>query len=159
MRNCRGCGEVFEPTPRHVRRSDWICLPCERKVLREYRLARKLAGRPVPRSPAKPRKTAQKSQVYRPEYYVEYRRRPDVKERLKAYDRARLQNPVAQWKARARQIARYAIARGRLAKQPCEFCGSDAVQAHHDDYSKPLEVRWLCPRHHAAVHRALRAAA
>jgi len=44
---------------------------------------------------------------------------------------------------------RKAIREGRLIVQPCEVCGrKDAVQAHHEDYSKPLAVRWLCPLHH-----------
>jgi hypothetical protein len=40
---------------------------------------------------------------------------------------------------------------GTLKVQPCEKCGKKA-QAHHDDYSKPLDVRWLCPVHHAEHH-------
>ncbi len=41
----------------------------------------------------------------------------------------------------------YAIKTGVLIKQPCERCGNKA-QAHHEDYSKPLLVKWLCPKHH-----------
>lgn len=37
--------------------------------------------------------------------------------------------------------------------------GFHKVQAHHDDYSKPLEVRWLCVPHHALHHKQLRQAA
>jgi ribosomal protein S27AE len=45
-----------------------------------------------------------------------------------------------------------AIMAGKLLRQPCSACGADPAQAHHDDYSKPLDVRWLCfvchRRHH-----------
>jgi hypothetical protein len=42
-----------------------------------------------------------------------------------------------------------AIRSGKLKKKPCEKCGiKEKVHAHHDDYTKPLEVRWLCPLHH-----------
>lgn len=46
-----------------------------------------------------------------------------------------------------------AIARGVIAKQACEICGAEEAEAHHNDYNKPLEVRWLCKRHHAEWHR------
>jgi hypothetical protein len=53
---------------------------------------------------------------------------------------------------RAKQLVRNAIRRGDLTRKPCEVCG-DPAQAHHDDYSKPLVVRWLCTVHHGYEHR------
>ncbi len=45
-----------------------------------------------------------------------------------------------------------AVADGRLVHQPCEVCGSSKTDAHHDDYAKPLDVRWLCRVHHKEHH-------
>ena len=43
--------------------------------------------------------------------------------------------------------------RGFIIPQPCEVCGSvKQVEAHHKDYSKPLEVNWLCHIHHKLTH-------
>jgi hypothetical protein len=58
----------------------------------------------------------------------------------------RRQNPE---KHSAQQIAQTARRRGDLIPQSCEVCGSEKVHMHHDDYSKPLDVRWFCARHHA----------
>ena len=63
--------------------------------------------------------------------------------------------------ARAHDIVEKAVLRGVLIPQPCEKCGSydlmadgrRDVQAHHDDYEKPLEVRWLCQKHHHELHK------
>lgn len=53
----------------------------------------------------------------------------------------------------AHSAVRNAIRRGHLKKHPCEVCGSDVrIEAHHDDYTRPLDVRWLCNLHHRAVH-------
>lgn len=49
-----------------------------------------------------------------------------------------------------------AIKYGKLVRQPCEVCGLPEAQAHHDDYSKPLEVRWLCVKCHNEYHVRLR---
>jgi hypothetical protein len=62
---------------------------------------------------------------------------------------------------RVHDITEKAIARGVLVPKPCEVCGANGtmsdgrreVQAHHDDYNKPLEVRWLCQRHHHEWHQ------
>ncbi|WP_218650451.1 hypothetical protein [Brevundimonas sp. P7753] len=44
-------------------------------------------------------------------------------------------------------------------KGVCEVCSATRVDAHHDDYSRPLDVRWLCRAHHMEVHNELRAKA
>jgi hypothetical protein len=49
-----------------------------------------------------------------------------------------------------------ALRNGLFKRMPCEGCGNPDSQAHHDDYSKPLEVRWLCKSHHDEVHREMR---
>ena len=59
-------------------------------------------------------------------------------------------NPL---KKTARNKLNYAIRKGYITRQPCEVCGERKVHAHHDDYTKPLEVRWLCGHHHALLHR------
>ena len=58
-------------------------------------------------------------------------------------------------KAAVRQLTQRVINDGRLTRRPCEKCGAKA-QAHHDDYKKPLDVRWLCPKHHGEHHRNVR---
>lgn len=60
--------------------------------------------------------------------------------------------------ALARSVAYLAIKRGRLERQPCEM-GSDCkgqIHAHHEDYTKPLRVRWVCHKHHFEEHARLR---
>lgn len=59
-------------------------------------------------------------------------------------------------KIRAANLVANAIRDNRLKKRPCEICGDNKVQAHHEDYSKPLEVRWLCIKHHNERHVELR---
>lgn len=45
-----------------------------------------------------------------------------------------------------------ALKKGLLQKKPCEICGENKIiHAHHEDYSKPLDVKWLCPLHHKNV--------
>lgn len=64
---------------------------------------------------------------------------------------------------RAKRLVRSAIESGALQRPTvCEQCGKRQppsggrakIHAHHADYSKPLDVRWLCINCHAAEHRA-----
>lgn len=51
-------------------------------------------------------------------------------------------NPL---KYKARTAVGNALRDGRLVRGPCRHCGETRrVQAHHDDYSKPLDVKWEC---------------
>ena len=60
-------------------------------------------------------------------------------------------------KRRAQKNVEYALKSGKLIRQPCERCGAiERIQAHHDDYSKPLDVMWLCQVHHKERHRELK---
>jgi ribosomal protein S27AE len=47
------------------------------------------------------------------------------------------------------------VAGSVLAKRPCEVCGNQEVEAHHDDYKKPWKIRWLCKKHHEEVDTEL----
>lgn len=55
-------------------------------------------------------------------------------------------------KQKARRKLRWAVLSGKVKRQPCEKCGSLPSFAHHIDYSKPLDVTWLCRKHHGEAH-------
>lgn len=52
----------------------------------------------------------------------------------------------------AHLAVRRALVSGTLEKRGCEVCGRGTVDAHHDRYDEPLNVRWLC-RHHVRLHQ------
>lgn len=63
---------------------------------------------------------------------------------------------------RAHQKVYAATKRGVLSRPvECSRCGSSGfpIQAHHADYSKPLDVIWLCSPCHGALHANERSAA
>lgn len=55
-------------------------------------------------------------------------------------------------KARAHSILNAAVRAKKITKTPCK-CGKLKVEGHHEDYSKPLEVIWLCRKCHGLIHR------
>jgi ribosomal protein S27AE len=58
-------------------------------------------------------------------------------------------------KRRAHIYLNNALRSGKVIKQKCEKCGAKNAEAHHDDYAKPLDVRWLCGKHHRRRHKEL----
>lgn len=88
-------------------------------------------------------------------------------EKVRAYDRERAKKEsrialaiavTRAWRAqdKRRSVAHSAVARairkGVLERLPCESCGNPQSVAHHDDYDKPLDVRWLCQACHRQHH-------
>lgn len=96
--------------------------------------------------------------------------------RVRQYDRERSALPhrialrdrvQAAWKAkyperrRAQGQLAYAIRAGKVERPgACQRCGvaPSRIEAHHADYSKPLDVEWLCKPCHAKADQERRVA-
>jgi hypothetical protein len=88
------------------------------------------------------------------EYSRKYSR--EHRDRVMAYLAAKhAEDP--RWR-QARNAINGAVRYGKVTRDPCVVCGAKRVQGHHEDYDKPLEVVWLCPKHHADRHREIDAA-
>lgn len=85
------------------------------------------------------------------DHYVAYEKQrfksPERKKNIRIYVSAR--SPI---KRKANNKTTNAIRSGKLIRLPCEICGYEKSEAHHDDYTKPLDVRWLCRKHHLEHH-------
>jgi hypothetical protein len=84
-----------------------------------------------------------------PDYFLMYRRRPDVMEKNRIRRRTYGNSPERRLKLRARNAVRRAIKRGTLKRQPCVKCGAIKAEAHHPDYQKRWLIIWLCKPCHA----------
>lgn len=146
--NCYDCGAVKENP------SKGYCRACNRKRDKEWRVR---TGRSIknrtglcqcgqPFASYSHSYCSQCASQKRREYLE---RNPDVRRKMyeKSYQKA------DKSKAKARSIVSNCLKRGWLVKLPCEVCGElEKVEAHHDDYTKPLDVRWLCKKHHVEHH-------
>jgi len=87
-------------------------------------------------------------------------------EKCRAYDRARGNRQgysyVKEYRAanpekyKAHTMVGNAVRGGRLVKLPCIVCGLKKSVAHHEDYSKPLDVVWYCQAHHKERHKQMK---
>ena len=70
------------------------------------------------------------------------------------YHRQKRRNPE---RMRARYLVQKALQNGTLIKHlRCEVCTTKTLlDGHHDDYSKPFEVKWLCRGCHIERHRTV----
>ena len=96
-------------------------------------------------------KIRERKKIYQKQYaqkhYIEYRQK--IIEYQKQYAK---KYPS---KARARGIVKNHIKYGKI-KRPtiCSCCNrKDVIHAHHEDYSKPLEIIWLCASCHRLLHK------
>lgn len=82
---------------------------------------------------------------------------PEYRKKLREKHLIRYQEDAEfQKKELCRKQAKKAIRSGILLRMPCEVCKEIKSEAHHDDYDKPLDVRWLCRKHHGEHHRTLK---
>jgi hypothetical protein len=92
------------------------------------------------------RKHAARLRAYKRDWVREWRK----KNGYAAEERAAKKFPE---KVVARRMLYNAVRRGETLRGSCEVCEVSKTQGHHDDYSKPLDVRWFCPVHHAEHHK------
>lgn len=58
-------------------------------------------------------------------------------------------------KKKASDAINNAIRASKIRRQPCMVCGDQKAQGHHEDYTRPLDVHWLCTKHHGERHVCL----
>lgn len=96
-----------------------------------------------------------------PLWHIEDRARNRAKQqKRKALGKTILLPRSKKWRNAAQDTAvskvKSALRNGTLKREPCIQCGSPKSQAHHDDYSRPLDVTWLCLLHHKQRHVQIR---
>ena len=87
-------------------------------------------------------------------YYIAHREEVATRGKLRRgyfLDYAEQHKSTIKFKTRA--ALQVAVRVGQLVRGVCEVCRSSTVEAHHDDYNKPLDVRWLYTEHHGEVRR------
>lgn len=117
------------------------CRECQRKRLREIVRDPVLAAR-------------------KREQNARYRERDREKLRpiwVQKQTKRQKEGKIDKVKLRCRMILQGAIRYGRIFRPKCcAGCGKEChAHAHHENYSKPFEVLWLCPTCHADVHKPL----
>lgn len=109
-------------------------------------------------------KTCRKA-IYRENWHKNYEHNMEVKRRYNKTEAARKSradcnkrmNEKYREKYLAREKLHWAMKTGKIVKpKTCEDCGAGGViHGHHDDYAKPLEVKWLCMICHKRIHGVL----
>ena len=150
MRICNICGKKGDEGKEFYKGVTSRCAECHRLKVRENRLER--------------------SEQYKAYEAKRYRENPNRKAAIEAYaqteaGRASSNKARAKWlennrhKRSAHLLAQSAVRSGKIIKpDKCEECGMTGgtgkwLHAHHEDYSKPLSVEWICTKCHANRHR------
>jgi|688.fasta_scaffold156040_3 hypothetical protein len=81
------------------------------------------------------------------------RRRAMLPHRVAARDKWEAKYPE---RIKAIHTVRNAIQKGYLVRLPCIVCGNKKSHGHHENYDHPLDVVWLCAKHHKARHEQLK---
>ena len=148
MKTCFKCDQV-KPLSEFYAHSGMLdghlnkCKECTRNDVRSNRAARLEYYREYDRQ----RLHTEKREKSTAKYKASDKYRVVQAKKLKKYRKLFPERSLAHSKVR------HALRSGKLKRLPCEVCGDEKSQAHHHDYSKPLDVQWLCDFHHREWHR------
>jgi len=127
------------------------CFKCnEEKPLEDFYRHPRMADGRVNKCKVCNKKDVRENRSKRADYYREYDRKRGCRQD-KAYRDFYIEKFPEKY--RAHYLLSNAVRDGRLKRESCEKCGRKDTHGHHEDYSKPLEVRWLCPPCHFAEHK------
>ena len=147
--NCKICGATSEETVFYARVNS-RCAECHKAKVKENRAAKvdHYRSYDATRFQKDPRVRAR---------HEKYRSSDAGKESLrKAREKWRLENPE---KRAAHIILGNRVKCGNVQKPDiCEACSKSGcrIEGHHHDYSKPLDVKWLCSKCHSDLHKDYR---
>lgn len=126
------------------------CFKCnEVKPLAEFYRHREMSDGHLGKCKGCTRRDVRSNRRIRGDHYKEYDRKRGNRWKDGYESEWRKLNPE---KYKAHVIAHNAIRDGKLKREPCFMCGDEKVHGHHVDYSKPLDVIWLCPTCHKRIH-------
>lgn len=129
-RGCARCGAEITVTEQMCRHGKYVCAPCQTAAAVDYA-----------------RRNREKKRAWNNAYHAKHS--ANRADKTRAY---RSRHPE---KRKAHQAVQTALRNGTIRPAPCRVCGADKAHAHHDDYSKPLDVMWLCHQHHMERHAML----
>jgi len=150
MKICRECG-IEKPLSefyKHDAMADGHlnkCIPCVKSRVKKHREANL--------EKIKAYDKARSNQPHRIQARKDYMQTDAGKKtKKKAIDAYHKRYPM---KYAAQIITRNYVRDGKLIPATsCSVCsGTKKIEGHHDDYTKPLEVRWLCESCHKDWHR------
>lgn len=130
-----------------------ICFKCgECKPLSDFYKHKRMADGHVNKCKDCNKADVRKNRLDKLDYYREYDRARGNRQDSGYRRNYRNEFPM---KYAAHILVSNAVRDGRIEKiKECQKCGihTENIHGHHDDYAKPLIVRWLCPACHKAWH-------
>lgn len=111
----------------------------------------------------KSKERLEKDKEYRKKWYLENRervrkQRKNQKERINEWSK-KYKEKISLQKKMAHRAINLEIRKGNIVRpKECSICKSDKykIEGHHEDYSKPLEIIWVCTYCHKAIHKELK---
>ena len=136
MKKCNVCHELLSKSEFNsdISRPDNLdnrCKKCQSEVNRFYRLKND-------------------------KYFRKYRKANNFKYKHTMREQYKIWYYKNKEKTKAHAVLNYLIEKGDIERGACEICGLlKNTHGHHDDYTKPLDVNWLCRDCHGLWHQLL----
>lgn len=149
-RVCKACGET-KPVSAYYKSRKTSCADCVKRMANEYRTTNLEVVRAYDR-------TRGQLDSRKAENRNRYKRTvADPELRARYWQRSANWRAANTLKRKAHILVGNAVKGGHM-KRPaaCTACGCRCVpHAHHEDYTKPLEVTWLCKPCHGKRHQEI----